>query len=80
LLLAVEHVVVAVAPGGRLERRSVRADPRFGQPERRELLAARLRDEPTLFYVKDMYGLKVLHTPKLAQIERSLKNVLEQKA
>lgn len=32
-----------------------------------------------VFYVKDLYGLKVLHTAKLARIEQSLKNVLEQK-
>jgi [protein-PII] uridylyltransferase len=30
-----------------------------------------------VFYVKDQFGLKVLHAAKLARIERSLKNVLE---
>lgn len=30
-----------------------------------------------VFYVKDQFGFKVLHTAKLARIERSLKNVLE---
>lgn len=31
-----------------------------------------------VFYVKDLYGLKVLHAAKLARIEQTLKNVLEQ--
>jgi len=30
-----------------------------------------------VFYVKDLYGLKVLHAAKLARIEQALKNVLE---
>lgn len=30
-----------------------------------------------VFYVKDQFGLKVLHTAKLARIEQMLKNVLE---
>ena len=30
-----------------------------------------------VFYVKDQFGLKVLHNAKLARIEQMLKNVLE---
>ena len=47
-LLAVEPVGVAVAPGGGLQVGGVGADARFGQPERGELLAARLRHQPAL--------------------------------
>ena len=47
-LLAVEPVRVAVASGGGLEVGGVGPDAGLGQPERRELLAAGLRDEPAL--------------------------------
>jgi len=30
-----------------------------------------------VFYVKDSFGLKIVHTEKLARIERSLKNILD---
>ena len=47
-LLAVEPVGVAVAPRRGLQVAGVRPDARLGQPERRQLLATRLRDEPAL--------------------------------
>jgi len=30
-----------------------------------------------VFYVKDTYGLKIIHSEKLANIEKSIKNILE---
>ncbi|MNL28409.1 hypothetical protein D3C87_1500500 [compost metagenome] len=48
LLHAVEHVVVAIAPGGGAQRGGVRADVRLGQAERAQHLAARQRRQPLL--------------------------------
>ena len=47
-LLAVEPVRVAVSASRRLEVPGVRPDAGLGQPERGQLLATRLRDEPAL--------------------------------
>ena len=48
VLLAVQDVGVALAAGVREHRGDVRAGGRLGQPEARELLAARLRGEVAL--------------------------------
>src|SRR5207237_6271400 len=48
VFLAVEDVGVALAPRGREHRGDVRPRGRLGQPEARELLAARLRYEVAL--------------------------------
>ncbi len=45
-LAAVQDVAAVDSPGGGLEVRGVGSDVGLGQAERRELLAARLRDEP----------------------------------
>ncbi len=50
-LRAVEDVAVAVAPCGGRQVRGVRSDAGLGQPEGRDLLAARLRDQVALLLV-----------------------------
>src|SRR5207237_199471 len=48
LLLAVQDVGIAIAPGSRVEIAGIRPDARLRQPERRELLTPGLGDQPAL--------------------------------
>ena len=47
-LLPVQPIGLAVAAGRRREVRGIRADAGLGEPERRDLVATRLRDQPAL--------------------------------
>ncbi len=47
-LLAVEPIAVPILAGRGLQVAGIGADARLGQPERRELVTLRLRDQPTL--------------------------------